>query len=332
MMNKRLIYVAFGICLIAFSCKKEDENPVTDNKAKLDSLVSGALYANDVYYSLKNGVVATQPRNEWDLAFATISQSGSILINSGVGDSLFVWKGGSVSDFNAASSLDISGNLATNFNDSSWFNSSAFEQTIVTSNPYDAGWGVYNMSTHDVVGDSLFILKLSDGSYKKIAIINRSGSTHDYTFKIADLAADAAVDEVTIPVSSYSTKNFVYYSVTSKQIVDREPDKTTWDFVFTKYDRRQPGPLVTGILTNEGVSSVKLAEADSAQSYTKVSFSKAVNNIGSSWKYFNMDTYTYDIVNPFYYVKAKDNSYYRVKFISFASKTGTTVFEKTLLK
>lgn len=329
-MNKRLIYFTIGTLLLASSCKKEDDI-IKGNETKSDSLVSGAGYANDVYYSLKNGVVLTAPKNEWDLAFSTAPQSASILINSGNKDSLFLWKGGDISDFDAASTLDISANLATNFNDSSWFNSSAFEQNIVSGNVYDAGWGIYNISSHDVVGDSLFILKLSDGSFKKIAILKRSGSTHDFVFKIADLAVGAVYDSVTISTSAYLTKNFIYYSVSNKQIIDREPEKTSWDFVFTKYDSKQAFyPLVTGILTNEGVASVKLADADSSINHQQVSYSKVIGNIGFDWKHFNGASY--DIVNRFYYIKTKDNGHYRIEFISFDFMTGTTVFEKTLLK
>jgi hypothetical protein len=329
-MKKTLIYVAISISFFAFACHKED-SPNPAYNIQEDSLVSGAGYANDIYYSLKNGVVSERSRTEWNLAFATFSQSVSILINSGSKDSLFLWKGGSIADFNSASSLDLSSNMTTDISDSSWFNHSAFEQNISATNVYDAGWGIYNSGTHDVVGDSVFILKLADGTYKKIAILKRSGTTHDYTFKIADLEAGAPYDSVTIPSSSFSTKNFVYYSIPNKQIVDREPEKSSWDFVFTKYDSRLPGyPLVTGILTNEDVASAKLSPADSAINRSQVTFSKSIGNIGFDWKHFNGTSY--DIVNQFYYIKTKDGAYYRIKLLSFDFSNGKTVFEKTLLK
>jgi hypothetical protein len=336
-MKKTLLYLAIGITFFATACQKEETpGPTGDYSIKPDSLLSGAGYANDVYYSLQNGVVDTRPKNEWDLAFTTLSQTASILINSGNKDSLFVWQGGTAADFNSASTANISQNLATNFSDSSWYNNSAFEQNLNPANSSDAGWGIYNSNTHDVVGDSVYILKLTDGSYKKIVIVSRSGvagSTHDFTVKIADLAANAVAETVVIPTTTYSTKNFVYYSVVNKQIVDREPDKTTWDFVFTKYDSRQPGyPLVTGILTNEGVASAKLAVADSAISYKLVTFSKSIGNIGSAWKHFSNATSTYEISNPFYYVKSKSGQYFRIKFKAFDYTVGKTVFEKTLLK
>lgn len=330
-MKRKLFYAAITLIIIATACKKGDnDNPSDIPTAKLDSLVSGPGYANDVYYSLKNGVVLTRSKSEWDLAFATISRSVSIIINSGNKDSLFVWQGGDISDFNDAAIPDISRNLATSFTDSSWYNYSAFEQNIVPDNVYDAGWGIYNSNTHDVVGDSVYILKLTDGSYKKIAILQRSGTTHDFVFKIADLAADAPYDSITIASDNYPTKNYVYYSAISKQVIDREPDKTTWDFVFTKYDSKQVGyPLVTGLLSNESVGSAKLSDADSTISYNLVTFSKVIGNIGFDWKHFNGTSY--DIVNHFYYVKTNDSEYYRIKLKSFDFSNGKTIFEKTLL-
>jgi hypothetical protein len=280
---------------------------------------------------MEKGVVKTQPRAEWDLAFATIAQSISIHVNTGSKDSLFLWKGGDINDFDLANELDNHDRLASNFDTTSWFNYSAFELGRIEDNVFDQGWGIYNMTTHDVTGDSVYILKLADGTYKKIAVLNRFAADYSFVFKIADLAKDAPATQVTVAPGKTSTMNFVYYAVASNTVFDREPDKTTWDFVFTKYDSRIPGyPLVSGILTNEGIETAKIAEADSTISYLDVNFSKKISNIGFDWKHFNGATY--DITNPYYYIHASDGNYYRIKFLSFNYSTGVTVFEKKLLK
>jgi len=324
-MKSKLIYFVAIVAVLLSSCKNDSVVTPIVNKAKIDSLVSGAGYANDVYYSLKNGVVKTEPRAEWDLAFATIAKSVSILINSGSKDSLFVWKGGAIADFDKAAALDNKKNLATSFDSLSWYNHSAFEQNTSPTNPYDQGWGIYNGTTHDVAGDSVYILKLASGAYKKIAIITRNAITYAFTFKIADLAANATSETVTITPASYPTKNFIYYSVVNKTVIDREPDKTTWDFVFTKYDSKIADyPLVTGILTNEDVSSVKLVGADSTKVYTATTFTKKISNIGFDWKSFNGSDYV--IKNPYYFVHGVDGNYYQLKFTAFKYTTGVTLF------
>jgi hypothetical protein len=175
---------------------------------------------------------------------------------------------------------------------------------------------------------------LSDGSYKKIAILNRRGTDHSYTFIIANLENAATIDTVKIATATFTAKNFVYYSIANKTIInDREPDNTAWDFVFTRYDCRIPYyPLVTGLLTNEGIMTAKLSGADTTKTYNQVTYSKKITGIGFDWKYFNNNTFAYEIVNPYYFVKGLNNHYYEIKFKSFDYTVGRTNFVKTLVK
>ena len=48
-------------------------------------VVTGAGYANDVYYSLETGTVTTVDRDNWDIAFVTQVMSVSVLANNGFG-------------------------------------------------------------------------------------------------------------------------------------------------------------------------------------------------------------------------------------------------------
>src|SRR5664279_4844759 len=74
-MKRTLIFFVIATAIFAASCKKESSTPKvvisTDSIAradsilhaiKLDSLTPGAGYANDVYYSFANGVVASVSR------------------------------------------------------------------------------------------------------------------------------------------------------------------------------------------------------------------------------------------------------------------------------
>jgi len=327
-MKGKLFFLVAAVAVLLASCKNDDVvSPIV--KAQADSLVSGASYANDVYYSLKNGVVKTAPRAEWDLAFSTSAYSISILINSGTGVALY--KIGAIADFDTFGGVTpTTGAYYTDFTATSWYNNSAFEQGINASNALDQGWGLYNSTTHSVAGQYTYALKLSDGTWKKIAIVSHLGSSpYTFTFKVADFTVNASATTKTIDSGTYSTKNFVYYKVSTDAIVDREPAKTDWDIVFTKFYDTSIPYTVTGILTNEGLGSVKLATADSAKVYTTATFSKKVSNIGSDWKLYANSTYS--IANPFYLVQTKDGDTYRIKFKAFRSSTGTTVFEKLKL-
>jgi len=330
-MKNKLYYVGIAVLMLVSACKKDNTS------SPLESLNPGIDYVNDVYYSFANGVVATVPRTNWDLAFSTPVRTASILINDGAGIQLFTWKGGSASEFNNVGKNDSANitetsSLTNNNLDTTWFNS-AFEQYMSKTNPYDVGWGLYNMNTHNVEGDSVYILKLANGTYKKIVILLHAGTApYSFVFKIANLEQNAVADSITVAATQFSTKNFVYYSIANTpHIIDREPANTSWDILFTKYaDRALGGYAVAGILTNNGVSSAKLSSTDTT--YSQATYSNVISNIGYDWKSYSNATSTYTIVPRVYYIKTKDNHYYSMIFKSYDPTTRLTQFEKKLLK
>ncbi len=68
----------------------------------------------------------------------------------------------------------------------------------------DYGWGVYNMISHGLTGDSIFVIKLSDDSYKRLWIVDRT-ATAVYTIRIADLDGSNE-KEVEIDMRMYFAK------------------------------------------------------------------------------------------------------------------------------
>ena len=46
-------------------------------------------YANELYYSLEDGLIKAEPANNWDLAFATDAFDASIMINEARGVAVF---------------------------------------------------------------------------------------------------------------------------------------------------------------------------------------------------------------------------------------------------
>ena len=119
-----------------------------------------------------------------------------------------------------------------------------------TSNSMDLGWGIYSTITHHVVGDSLFVIKLNNGSMKKLQI--ESLASGSFNFKYANIDGTNEVNE-TVSKSSFSGRNFGYYNIRTETEINREPASSSWDFVFTKYVTELfPGTHygVTGLLSN----------------------------------------------------------------------------------
>ena len=59
-------------------------------------VVTGANYADDVYYSLENNDLKTTLRNTWDIAFTSQQMSVSVLANNGAGAMVYTWPMGKI--------------------------------------------------------------------------------------------------------------------------------------------------------------------------------------------------------------------------------------------
>jgi len=298
----------------------------------------GPGYANDVYYSMANGVVSTVPRTNWDIAFHTGVRSSSILINAGANIKLYSYKG----DTTKWNSVDITGiaNWTPMYNSDTTWIFSAFERNALGHPDY--GWGIYNSLTHDVVGDSLFIIQLQDGSFKKLWIKKKASTPNKYIFQFANADNTGTTTIDTVDCSKYTSKNFIYYSFATKNEIDREPAANTWDFVYTKYYEMSPNPNgvkvpypVTGVLTNTGVKSAQVDNVDvTSNDYSSAKFVTAISEIGSDWKTFDQPTSKYTLTDKrIYFVQSKDNSIYKMVFTAFeGSTTGVVKFDKTKIK
>ena len=60
----------------------------------------------------------------------------------------------------------------------------------------------------------------------------------------------AQVETKEITCAPYTAKNFIYFSLTTGEVLDNEPDSESWDLVFTKYHDESIPYIVTGVLTN----------------------------------------------------------------------------------
>nr|MBC8148043.1 T9SS type A sorting domain-containing protein [Bacteroidota bacterium] len=200
----------------------------------------------------------------------------------------------------------------------------------------DYGWGIYNTVTHNLTGDSLFIIKLMNGSYKKLWIVGKQSVANIYTFRYANL--DGTGDTtVSVSCGMYSDKNFAYYSIENNTVLDREPLADSWDFVFTKYNGAQPSGgfyPVTGVLANDGVGIIRMDSVNtSIADWGPYPFEDNISTIGWNWKAFSMSTFTYEVDDSLvFFVKNLEGDVYKLIFIGFAgSSTGKAYFTKELV-
>jgi hypothetical protein len=230
MMKTKLLLSALAIIALAFtSCKKDEDSKID----KSETISLGASYVNDVYYSLGNGVIDEVPRANWDIAFSVSTRSSSIIINESTDIILkaypntWTWAT-DISDTTGFHTWTSLRNADTDWEIGA-FNANA------TGHP-NYGWGIYNTVNHNIEnaeGGSLYIMKFADGTMKKIWIETKYSAIQKYSFRYADLNGDNEQTISNMDISN-SKANYVYYSLQDNLRLDREPDATTWDLLFTK--------------------------------------------------------------------------------------------------
>lgn len=298
-----------------------------------DTVSLGNGYPNEKWYSLENDETATSTRSSWDLAFPTDMFQAGARVNTAAGAMVWKYPNADTSAWNTLDTTGLSTWTALYDADSVW----AKDALTSVSNPdnqFDYGWGVYDLSTHIVTGDSLFVIKTVSGTYKKLWIKDLTNNVYNFTYANLD-----GTDEVTTSISKsdYANKNYGYYSFTNNATADLEPVNTNWDLLFTKYtgfvaygNTIMPYG-VTGVLTNSKDSVAKVHPiADTTTNYQDQTFSGNANVIGYNWKSFNGSAYTVTD-SLVHFVKTASNDVWRVVFTGFDNTNGDFIFKKEKL-
>jgi hypothetical protein len=312
-MKKNLLFAAIALITTGLLAQEQKE------------VITGASYANDVYYSLENGSVTTVQRDNWDIAFVTQIMSVSVLANNGAGVEVYTYSEGDISDW---ATLDTTGMEWTPmYNSLETFDMGALNYNTIPGDDFDYGWGQYNPVNHHITGDSIFVIKTVSGAYKKLAIIEKAASENRWEFKYANLDGSEQ-DSITLHANDYTDSYFVHYSIDSTKVVEREPAKDAWELLFTRYYDYTIPYYVTGVLTNDDhvfAQEVRESGMDQAtqSTYDKSAFTTTISVIGSDWKQFNMGTFTYDLNDTVvYYLKSySDTTYYKIYFTGFTGSS-----------
>jgi hypothetical protein len=306
----------------------------------IDSVFMGAGYANQIYYKITSGVTGTQTAANWHIAVSVqpsipptqTLQGTTIRINGGYGVEVYKVTNTDSSGFDALNSVDDILNwqqLRDKYN--SW-DEGCLNQTRNAMNPFDYGWGIYQGNpTYNVVGDSIYVLKLSSNSYKKLWVKKLK---FDTLWQIVI----STLDNSTVDVLNISKlgpglqgKNFVYINANTGGISNSEPQEG-WDLLFGKYvSEVAPGMYypVTGVLTNKANKSVKAYPVDintvSVNDYQAL-LNSNISNIGYDWKLFSNGSF--EIVDSLvYYVSLNTNDVFRLRFLDFRASDGMVKFE-----
>jgi hypothetical protein len=293
-------------------------------------VVTGAGYADDVYYSLENGTITTVQRDNWDIGFVTQVMSVSVLANNGSGVELYTYPDGDIDDW---ATVDTAGmDWTPMYNSIETWDMGAFNANTIPGDDFDYGWGRYNMTTHQITGDSIFIIKTLADSIMKVAITQKNPMTNIWEFKYAYLDGS---NEHIVPLNAgtYIDNYFIHYSIDSTKFINREPVMEDWDLLFTKYYDYNIPYIVTGVLSNDDhILAQEVRESGMDQSthnsYVDTAFTDTISIIGSDWKTFDGGSFSYVLVDTVvYYLKTDDgdsttnSAYYKIYFTGFTGSS-----------
>ncbi|MBK6341192.1 MAG: T9SS type A sorting domain-containing protein [Flavobacteriales bacterium] len=310
---------------------------VTSSAVLAQTIVTTAPQnAQQAYYSLSNGVVASTALADWDLAFELTGITGSILLNTAKGHKLYKAPY-TLAQWSSIDTTGLGASWSQQHNSETDWSSGAFNQGL-TANPFDLGWGIYNFVTHNIAGDSCFVLKLSTGEWKKLRIDGFTATTNSFSFTWADL--DGANEQSgSLVRSAYPGKNFGYYNLITNTALDLEPLAADWDLLFTKYMAfvTQPFPAfypVAGVLQNRMVEAVQIDGVPTANAtYWGETFDADMDVLGYDWKNFNQGTFQWEYAQDrTYFVKDRTGDIWKIVFVSYGgSANGNFTFNQELV-
>lgn len=312
-MKNKYLYTLILIILTGLSTS----NAQNKNYNTLETLSMEAGYANDIFYSINEGEILNIPRAGWDIAFYTSAFSAGIIINEGSGDQLYTYPNGDTSDWTTVDTSGIS-SWTILYNSPEYWEDGAFNRNSKAHPDY--GWGIYNMVTHTVVGDSIYVIKTENG-FKKLWIVEKISVNNVYKIRYADI--DGSNEQtVEIDVKPFVEKNFVYFSLTTNEILDREPSDE-WDVLFTKYiditydEFGDPHEyLVTGATSNINRYANKFYPVpDEYVNYSSKPFDSLKNVIGYDWKSFDFGSMSWKVEDStVFFVQNKLGDVHRLRF------------------
>lgn len=306
----------------------------------VETVSMGANLVNDQWYSLENGIVSTAEISNWDIAFQIggLADAG-IRINEAKGVEIYHY--GSIDNWTDV--IDISTITLEPLSNSviSWSEGALVQ---LGDNPFDYGWGNYEMGSHAVIGSRMFILKLADDSYKKFKIDGlMDGSI--YGIFIADLDGSNEVNPA-LDKDNYNTSGddrlYVYYNIENNEYIDRENvEVASWDFLFTKYKDSAEHPFnpgefvmstVSGVLSNPNIEVAQVdgvADVDELYEWTGQDYITDINVIGHDWKHHVPQQGYQFVEDRVYFVKTEVGDVWKVVMTGFGGNaTGDFVFTK----
>lgn len=336
-MKSYWLLFAVLICSLSACLKKDKALPLLSNAGALDSVVIGEQYQEVIFYDFETkSVVATAKVDDWDLSFESNDSGTHIFLNGGKtlngGNGVWVYNTHQT-QFSAVKSVvgikdadylfDAPCGLPDSTAFGTWYTGSLQNGNLQSKN-------------------DIYIVKLDPTNYIKCKIKNCT--LNGYQIECAPLTADTAT---VYTIAKDKNKNCVYVNWSNNTLrqVTMEPNKNTWDIVFTRfrhiyYDLNNFPYIVNAVLINPyqtlvAADSVTGYQQIKSYNYPGIQWVPNRNIIGFDWKSYDIQSGRYKVnPNKGYLVKTNNGNYFKMHFLDFYNKNGvkgTPTFEFTPL-
>lgn len=295
-----------------------------------------------VFYRLRDGWhLDTALVTGWHLAFEIPGFTAAIRANHAAG--LTVWRTSQPATSAGWSALTVGDTLTRLYDSDTSWSVGGFNTTANPQDSFDLGWGNYNFTTHAITGDSLYIVRLPDGSYKKLWLERLQSGVYYLRHANPDGSNEVSAQ---VAKSVAPRRSFVYYNFLSNALLNLEPVDSLWDLVFTPYLTFLPPSgtpyVVVGALQNRGLATSRQVLSSNANpdtlDYASASYSAAANAIGYNWKRYDMAANQWLVADSVYYlVRTRDGAVWRLRFVGFGDSVSSgvivryTILERKLL-
>ncbi len=298
------------IVLFIFSSCLNKELPVPNPQQGdlvLGQVELGTTYGLQIYYDLAtNSIVKTNHKTDWDLAFECDNDGWHVLLNTSLAMA-------------AANMGELEFNEVNDIAGAEW------NWDHQTGNLDSTAIGDYRNQNYVYIIDRGYDELGTQLGYKKIMLSNTQGS-----YQITSANLDGSEEETTT-ITKDSNINFQAFSFNSHTAVEIEPEKTSWDLLFTQYTHlfNPSFPyLVTGVLLNR--YETNCAENDTIDFDTmnlenvgELDYLSDLNTIGYDWKSYDGASGQFEVLeNRNYVINNNLGVYFKLRFIDYYNDLG----------
>ena len=137
---------------------------------------------------------------------------------------------------------------------------------------------------------------------------------------------------------NYTDKHFIQYSIVNQEVVEAQPDKLSWDLLFTRYNIVIPtGPgmtmiyPVTGVISNPDVKTTEVSGVPvQSATFNAAELQSGADVIGYDWKVSDPVTHEVSIADSLsYFIESVDGNTYQLYFTEYGGLGQGTIGIKT---